>query len=216
MNEQLNITRENLEKNGITTYYCESKNDVVPLLKTLINPGDKVSVGGSVSLFECNVPELLKNGNYNYIDRYQENLTVEDIKNIYDQAYSSDVYLCSSNAVTENGILYNVDGNSNRISAIAYGAKSVIMVVGINKLVKNLDEAVYRVKTISAPRNTTRLNIEAYCKVKGKCVSLEKENPGMTDGCMSDNRICCNYLVSAKQRITGRIKVIFVNESLGY
>ncbi len=216
MNEQLKITIENLEKNGMTTYYCESKNDVVPLLKTLIKPGDKVSLGGSVSLFECNVPELLKNGDYNYIDRYQENLTPEDIKNIYEQAYSSDVYLSSSNAVTEDGVLYNVDGMSNRVSAIAYGPNSVIMVVGINKLVKNLDEAVNRVKTICAPKNTTRLNIESYCKIKGRCVSLEKENPSMTDGCKTDKRICCNYLISAKQRIPGRIKVIFVNESLGY
>lgn len=209
----LNKTMQNLNKNGIETYYTDTKEGVVPKIKELIKSGDTVAVGGSMSLFECGVLELLRSGDYNFLDRYAEGV---DTEQIFRSSYNADTYLCSSNAVTENGELYNVDGNSNRISSIAYGAKSVIMVVGINKIVQNLDEAIYRVKTIAAPKNCVRLNCDTYCNKTGKCKSLLLENPLMADGCSGDSRICCNYLVSAKQRHTGRIKIIFVGESVGY
>ena len=122
----------------------------------------------------------------------------------------------STNALTENGELYNVDGNSNRVAALLYGPKSVIVVCGINKIVKNIDEAIKRVKTIAAPQNTIRLGIETPCGKTGKCVSLRKENPELCDGCHGDTRICCNYVVSAQQRHIDRIKVIIIGEEYGY
>ena len=121
--------------------------------------------------------------------------------------------MTSSNAVTERGELYNVDGNSNRIAAIAFGPSRVIMVVGINKIVPDLDAAIRRVKTIAAPKNTQRLSCKTYCEAAGKCAGLDGD---LCAGCASDARICCNYLVSAKQREPGRIHVIFVGEELGY
>ena len=139
-----------------------------------------------------------------------------DPREAYLKAFSADAYFCSSNAVTENGELYNVDGNSNRIAAISYGPKSVIMIVGYNKIVKNIDEAIKRVKTICAPKNCERLDINSYCNSKGECKSYLIENPEICDGCSSDTRICCNYLISSRQRHKDRIKVILVPEILGY
>ena len=122
----------------------------------------------------------------------------------------------SSNAVTESGVLYNVDGNGNRVAALTFGPKSVIVVMGYNKIVKDLDEAVRRVKTVSAPANAVRLNCETYCRHTGVCVSLSKEHPEMADGCRNSDRVCATYVVSGQQRVKDRIKVILVGEELGY
>ena len=111
----------------------------------------------------------------------------------------------------------NVDGFSNRISSIAFGPKKVIMIVGVNKIVKDVKEGLLRVKKIAAPKNCVRLKLDNPCVKLGKCVSLFKsDDPDMCDGCDKETRICCNYLISAKQREKGRITVVFVNEELGY
>lgn len=207
-------TMENLEKNGIKPYFVETREEVVPLVKTLINKGESVSNGGSQSLKETGVSELLACGDYDFIDR--TDLEGEELRQSYIRAFGCDTYFCSSNAVTENGELYNVDGNSNRVACIVYGPRQVIMVVGVNKIVKDINEAIVRVKEKAAPPNTKRLSCKTPCEVTGKCISLSKENSFMCDGCASPQRVCCNYVVSAKQRHKDRIKVIFVNESLGY
>lgn len=207
-------TIKNLERNGIKPYFVETKEKVVPLIKTLINKGESVSNGGSETLKQCQVFELLKNGDYDFIDR--TGLEGEELRGAYIRAFGCDTFFCSSNAVTENGELYNVDGNSNRVACIVYGPRQVIMVVGINKIVKDIDEAVLRVKEQAAPPNTKRLSCKTPCAVTGKCISLNKENPFICDGCASEQRICCNYVVSAKQRHKDRIKLIIVNENLGY
>ena len=102
------------------------------------------------------------------------------------------------------------------MAAICYGPKSVIIVAGYNKIVGDIDEAVDRVKRTAAPANTTRLSCQTYCREKGECMSLAQGEPGMTAGCGSPARICCSYVVSAYQRVKGRIKVIIVGEELGY
>lgn len=198
-----------LEKNHMETHIVKTKEEVVPLVKSLVPSGAKVANGGSESLNECGVMDLLRSGDYEFIDRTK----FEDVRKAYAEAYTSDAYFCSSNAVTENGELYNVDGNSNRVSMIAYGPSSVIMVVGYNKIVKDLSEAATRVKTQAAPPNTKRLSCATYCRETGVCMGLQG---GMTDGCNSDGRICCSYLISGPQRHKNRIKVILVAESLGF
>lgn len=207
-------TIKNLEKNGFKPYLVETKDEVVPLIKTLINKGESVSNGGSETLKECSVFDLIKNGDYDFIDR--TGLEGEELRQAYVRAFGCDTFFCSSNAVTENGELYNVDGNSNRVACIVYGPKQVIMVVGVNKIVKDINEAVTRVKECCAPLNTKRLNCKTPCAVTGKCISLNSENPFICDGCGSEQRICCNYVISAKQRHKDRIKIIIVNENLGY
>lgn len=207
-------TMKNLEKNNIKPYFVETKEEVVPLIKTLINKGESVSNGGSESLKETGVIDLLKSGDYDFIDR--TGLEGEELRQAYVRAFGCDTFFCSSNAVTENGELYNVDGNSNRVACIVYGPKQVIMVVGVNKIVRDINEAIERVKCKAAPPNTVRLNLDTPCSKTGKCVSLSKESPFICDGCASPSRVCCNYVVSAQQRHKNRIKVIIVNDNLGY
>lgn len=209
-------TMKNLAKNNMKPYYCETSAEALKLVKELLPKGCTVSHGGTETLKETGITELLKSGEYNYLDR-SKCQSREETEKLYKQCFLADVYMTSSNAVTENGELYNVDGNSNRIACIAYGPDSIIAVVGVNKIVKDINEAVKRVKTICAPLNTRRLGISTYCGEKNECVSLFDGNDSfICDGCGSEARICCNYLISAHQRHKDRIKVIIVNENLGY
>lgn len=214
MTEEIRITMENLQKNGMQPFYVKTKEEVVPLIKTLVEKGSSVSHGGSETLKQTGIVELLKNGDYDYIDR--SGLEGEELRQSYIRAFGCDTYFSSSNAVTMNGELYNVDGNSNRVACIVYGPRQVIIVVGKNKIVNNINDAVLRVKQCTAPPNTQRLECKTPCAVTGHCISLDKENPFICDGCASPQRICCNFVISAKQRHTYRIKVIIVDETLGY
>lgn len=208
-------TMQNLKRNNMLAFYCETKQEALKQVLSLINEGDTVTNGGSETLKQVGVIDAVKNGNYNYVDRSLAQ-SQEEAQELMREAYFADVYLTSSNAVTEFGELYNVDGNSNRVSAILYGPKSVIVVCGYNKIVKNFDEAVYRVKTKAAPPNTKRLSTGAYCEHAGECLSLGADSSFMCDGCRGDGRICCNYVVCAQQRHKERIKVVIVGEELGY
>lgn len=213
MNVTVEKVIQNLRKNRIAVEYVNTKEEVLPLVKALLPMGCTVANGGSQSLIETGVMDLVKNGDYRYLDRMDPTLTPHERQAVTLAGGQADVYLCSSNAVTEDGELYNVDGNCNRISAIAFGPKQVIMVVGINKIVPDLNAAITRVKTIAAPLNTKRLNCDTYCNKTGVCMGLKGK---MTDGCASPARICCNYLVSGQQRVPERIRVILVGESLGF
>lgn len=216
LKSKIQRTMENLKVNKMKPYFVETKEEVLPLIKTLIKEGDTVSNGGSETLKETGVIDELKSGKYNYLNRSREGITQEEIEEVYRKTYSADAYFASSNAITENGELYNVDGNSNRVSAILYGPKSVILVCGYNKIVKNIEEAEIRVKTKAAPPNCVRLNCDTYCQKTGKCLSLNSDNREIPSGCHSDRRICCNFVISAQQRHVDRIKVIIVGEELGY
>lgn len=216
LKERILGTIKALEKNNMHAVFAEDCKAAVEIVKDLIKIGDTISFGGSVTLKECGVMDLIKNGDYNLLDRSKEGLTSEDIEKIYRDSFSADVYFSGSNAITENGELYNVDGNGNRVNAIMFGPKSVIIIAGYNKIVKNLDEAVERVKKIAAPKNCVRLSKNTYCAKCGQCVSLKLENPQMTDGCDSADRICRLYTVTGKQKADKRIKVIIVGEPLGY
>ena len=164
-------TMDRLRKNNMEAYFVEKKEDVIPLFRSLVSEGATVTHGGSVTIKECSLTEELNSGKYIYLDRSKCE-TAEEIQKLYREAYFADVYLTSSNAVTESGLLYNVDGNSNRVSAILFGPKSVIVVCGYNKIVKDLDEATYRVKKKAAPMNTKRLGCETYCKEAGECLAI--------------------------------------------
>lgn len=214
MDAVIEKTMKNLEKNNISAYYAEDKSKVVPIIKSLVPEGSTVSNGGSETLIETGVMSLLESGDYVFYDR--RGLDGDAIRECYIKAFGCDAYFCSSNAVTENGELYNVDGNSNRVACIVYGPKQVIMVVGRNKIVPDIESAVMRVKAQAAPKNTTRLRKRTLCAATGACISIGTEKAEICSGCLSPERICCNYVISAYQRHKGRIKVIIVNEELGY
>ncbi len=216
MDNLIKETIENLKKNNMAAYYADTKDDVCSIVKTLIKNGDTITSGGSVTLKECGIIDMLRSGEYNFLDRYKDGLTNVEREKIYLGAFTSDVYFMSSNAIIKSGVLYNVDGNSNRVAALLYGPKSVIVIAGKNKIVNNFDEAVKRLKTVAAPLNTKRLECPTYCREKGECVcaSLGAEEPYA--GCAGSGRICANYVISAYQKHKDRIKVIIVNENLGY
>lgn len=213
MNETIERVIHALRKNHMLAEYVSCKEDVLPLIRTLIPQGSTVATGGSRTLDETGVIDLLRNGDYIFFDRSIPTLTAEEKAEMTTKGATADVYLCSSNAITEQGELYNVDGFSNRVAAIANGPKKVILIVGINKIVPNIQAAVHRVKTIAAPLNAKRLNYDTYCLRTGVCMGLDGD---MTDGCNSPSRICCNYLISTQQRVKNRIHVILVGESLGF
>lgn len=203
--KRIQKTMQALQRNKMQPFYAKDRKEALKIVQDLLLPGQTVTCGGSVTLEECGIIDLLKTGNYNYLDRNQPDLTPDQRKAIFRQAFSADVYLMSSNAITEEGELYNVDGNSNRIAALAYGPDSVIVVAGYNKIVPDLEAAVERVRQVAAPVNAARLHCNTPCAKAGECMD-----------CHSDARICCNYLISAQQRHKDRIKVILVGEELGY
>ena len=215
MTEIIKRTIENLNKNKMETFFVEDRAEALKMALSLLNEGDTVSVGGSVTLSEIGMLDALKRGNYNYLDRYAASSPLE-MHEIFRKSFFADAYITSSNAVTENGELYNVDGNANRVAAMMYGPKKVIVIVGKNKIVKDLDAAVLRVKTVAAPLNCKRLNKETYCVKTGHCVTVDNgETHKMGVGCRSKDRICRNFTVIG-EHLPDRIKVIIVNEDLGY
>lgn len=218
LDQRIERTVKALQENGMTVYRAEDKWAAADIVESLINEGESIGVGGSATLDECSILELIRDEKYDFIDRYEQGLSKEEIRSRQVEALGADVFITSSNAVTEDGFLYNVDGMGNRIAAIAFGPKSVIVIVGSNKIVRNLDEAVIRVKSEAAPANTKRLSCDTYCRAEGRCVSLNdpKTAEKLGAGCKSQARICCDYLISGPQRFRGRIKVIIVDEPLGF
>ncbi len=204
---------ENIISNNMEAYYVNTREDALEKVKELLSDCNTVSMGGSMTLAECKIPEYLRSGRFDFLDREKPGLSREQIEEIYVKTFSADAYLCSCNAITEDGCLYNVDGNCNRIAATLYGPKSVIMVAGINKIVPTLADAVKRVKTIAAPKNAKRLDCDTYCKEKGECVCPDGN---ASEGCNSDARICANSVIYAKQRKKNRIKVIIIGEEAGF
>ncbi len=217
MTEKLQKLFKNLEKNKMQPLFAETKEDAVKLVKDMLFDGAVITWGGSMSVIECGIDKVLQDPKYCFMDRGRQGITPEEQQECFKASIGADFFFCSSNAVTENGELVNVDGLANRISSIAFGPKKVVMIVGINKLVPDLNEAFLRVKKIAAPKNCVRLNKNTPCAKLGHCVSLLNcDNPDFSDGCACDDRICCDYMISAMQRIKDRITVILVNENLGY
>jgi len=214
MEDKIRITMESLRQNGMETFFVEKAGDVTSEIAKMMRPGETVGVGGSVTLEQTKVLDMLRNGRYKFLDRYAPGLSGDDIKQIFFESFSADVYISSANAITINGELYNVDGRSNRVAAISYGPRCVIIVAGINKIVPDLKAAVKRVKAIAAPKNCVRLGKKTFCAEKGYCQEIDNEE--MTAGCSSPDRICRSYVVTGKQHKDGRIKVILVGEELGY
>lgn len=205
MDERITRTMAALERNNMKPYYAETLEELHEIVRGLVKNDRLITAGGSVTLEESGVKQLLMTEfGGAYLDR-SEGKTPEEVEDILHKAFVSDTFFASSNAVTEDGELYNVDGRGNRVSAMIYGPAQVVIVVGVNKIVKDMDEAVCRVEQVAAPLNTKRLNSGTPCEVTGNCAH-----------CRSKGRICCSYVRMAQQRVKDRIKVIIVNQKLGY
>lgn len=201
---KINRTLEALRKNNMEGYLINTENELIHKIQELVNEGSKVSLGGSMTLFETKIMEHLRSGRYELLDRYKEGLTADEIKEIYRKSFFCDAYFTSTNAITEEGELYNVDGNGNRVAAMLYGPDKVIVIAGVNKIVKDINEAIYRVENLAAPANAKRLNRKTPCTVTGKCMN-----------CNSPERICREYTV-IKKPVPNRIFILLLNEEYGY
>ncbi|MBI9012065.1 MAG: lactate utilization protein [Clostridiales bacterium] len=198
-------TIKNLEKRSMNGYFIKNIDELYRTINNIIPDESIVSVGGSMTLFESGVIEYLRARNVKFLDRYADDLSKEDIEQIYRESFFADGYFASTNAITEEGEIYNVDGRGNRVAAMIYGPKKVILIVGTNKIVKNIDEAIERNKRISAPANVQRLNMDTPCHETGYCTN-----------CNSPSKICNIYTVIDKQFDKDRIHVIFMDGSYGY
>lgn len=216
MDKRIEKTIKALQSNNMNAYYAQDCKEALSIAQTIVAEGSVISHGGSVTLKEAGFIDLFNSGKYTYLDRSKPGLTPEEIMEVYRKTFSADAYFTSSNAITEKGELYNVDGNSNRVAAMLFGPDKVVVVAGVNKIVADVAEAADRVKRHAAPPNCVRLDKETYCAKQGKCVTADDENGDFCAGCGSEDRICCNYVVMSKQRTKGRVNVIIVNEKLGY
>ncbi|WP_294581569.1 lactate utilization protein [uncultured Thomasclavelia sp.] len=183
---------DNLEQlhNYLERYLCNQKT---------------VTLGGSMTLFDTGVIDQIHQSDVVLYDRYQEGLTRDQMQEIFRKAFTSDLFITSTNALTTDGCLYNIDGNGNRVAAMIYGPKEVIVIAGKNKVFENEAEAINHIRKVSAPANAVRLNKKTPCTKKGECMD-----------CLSPDRICSSYVKLGYQGNVGRIKIVIVDQDLGY
>jgi L-lactate utilization protein LutB len=193
---------ENLKKNKFDAYFVESVEQMKELVATMVPQGASVAVGGSMTLFETGLIEWLRQQPVTFHDRYNPE---NDVQVMFRNAFTSDIFVTSTNAVTMEGELLNVDGSGNRTAAMIFGPKKVLVIAGINKLVKNMAEAEQIIKRTARPMNNERLNTNNPCRLVGECTE-----------CISESRICSVFVRMARSQIRDRICVILVNENLGY
>lgn len=190
-----------LSSRNMTGYYASSAEEAKKIALDLIPEGSTVTMGGGMSVHEIGLVDALKNGNYNFLDRDK----AEDKRAAMLAAYDADFFLSSCNAITEDGVLINIDGNANRVSAICQGPKKVLFIVGMNKVCSDVDGAMKRARNVAAPINAQRFGLDTPCSKTGSCMN-----------CKSPDTICCQFLVTRFSRHADRIHVILVNDTLGF
>lgn len=199
-----NTVLKAFEKRFMEGHYCETIEEAKELALSLVTEGSKVSFGGSVTLEETGVlAELRAREDITLYDRATAT-TPEENKQIMHDALSCDYYFMSSNAITVDGELVNIDGNGNRVAALIYGPDNVIILAGMNKIVKSVEEGISRTRNVASPQNCIRLNKDTPCKVNGVC-----------GNCLKDT-ICDQIVITRASRVPNRIKVILVGEELGF
>lgn len=192
-----------LESRNFEAYYCANKKRALDQIVSLIDKNDVVSWGGSETLEEMGIQKTLIKEGYQVIDRDTAK-TPEERVQLMRQALSCDTFLMSTNAISEDGQLVNLDGVGNRVAALAFGPKQVIVVAGMNKLVKTLEDAISRTRTIAAPTNAQRFDVKTPCKTTGSCAD-----------CTSADCICANMVITRMSKPAKKIKVILVGEDFG-
>jgi len=205
MNETIKQVIYNLQQNNMAGYFVHDNDELIQLLSTLIKHGDTVGCGDSVTLEEMGVFSLLQNGSYTFYNKHKPNLTSEEKREIYLKNFSADTFITGTNAITLDGKLFNIDGNGSRVAPMLYGPKQVIVVVGVNKLVDTVENAVIRARQVAAPLDAKRLGKDTPCTRLDKCID-----------CRHKQRICNDFVLITGQFVKDRIKVIIVDESLGY
>lgn len=196
---------QNLKQHNFGAYYADGIPALKELISALIPAGSVVSSGDSVTLEETGVFDLLRSGGFVFLDKHQPGLSHEEKREIYLKSFRADTFVTGVNAVTEDGKLFNIDGNGSRVAPMLYGPAQVIAVAGTNKLVRNEEEAVRRVRQTAAPLDAKRLGKNTPCTKLGRCVD-----------CRHPERICNDFVLITGQFQKERIKVILVEGTYGY
>lgn len=194
----------NLEKRQMEGYYCEDSAAAVKKVLEMIPEGSSISWGGTMTMTETGMMEALQKGSYTLIDRMLAK-TPQERKELYAKAVCADYYFMSTNAITLDGELVNIDGFGNRVACLCAGPDNVIILAGMNKLVSTVEEGHDRARNIAAPMNSVRLDKNTPCFAKGRCFD-----------CLSPDCLCSQIVVTRRSHVPGRIKVILIGEELGY
>lgn len=195
---------QNLKRRNMEAYYCATATEAVEKISQLIEDGSTVTWGGSMTIRDMGIPQALRNrGTLEVLDR---DLVTdrEEVVKIYERAFTADVYLSSANAISEDGVIVNIDGNGNRVAAITWGPKTVIFIIGMNKVAQTVEAAIARARSTASPINAARFDIKTPCQTDGIC-----------HNCNSPESIC-NYIHFLRNSPRGKHKVILVGESFGY
>lgn len=195
---------EKFNLRGIEGYYLDTKEEALLMVKRFLTPGCSISWGGSMTLYEIGLIDEIKNSDYIVYDRSEAG-TPEEKKALYAKIVTSDYYFMSSNAITLNGELVNIDGAANRVSCLCYGPDNVIILAGMNKIVPDIESGIKRVKNIAAPPNAVRLHKNIPCATLGRCAD-----------CFKPDCFCSQIVITRRSSIPNRIKVILIGEELGY
>lgn len=195
---------EKFNKRGIEGYYCENTEEALLTAKRFLTPGCSISWGGSQTLIEIGLLDDLNESDYILYDRDSVH-TPEERSAMYSRIVTADYFFMSSNAITIDGHLLNIDGGGNRVACLITGPKNVIIIAGMNKIVTDIPSGIDRIRNMATPPNTVRLNKKTPCAQLGKCMN-----------CLCDDCICCQVVITRKSIIPGRIKVILVGEELGF
>jgi L-lactate utilization protein LutB len=195
---------QSLQKNNMAGFYVRTKEEALQKILSLIPEGSLVCNGGSLTLDQIGIKDRMRSGNYLFKDRDKPGLTFADVDVIRREAFRADVYLSSANALTLDGKLVNIDGTGNRVAALAWGPSKVIVVVGINKIVKDVEAAIERTKSYAAVLHNRIGDRPVPCAQTGECAD-----------CHVPERACNLVLLIEYQREKDRITVIIVGEELG-
>ncbi len=190
-----------LQSRNMTGYYAKDREEAKRIALSLIPEGSSVTMGGALSAHEVGLVEAVNTGSFRFIDR----AAYENPREAMLSAYDADWFLSSANAMTEDGVLVNIDGNANRVSCIANGPKHVLFIVGMNKVCSDIDSAMKRARNVAAPINAQRFGLSTPCSKTGSCLN-----------CKSPDTICCQFLITRFSRHKDRIHVILVNDTLGF
>jgi len=195
---------DKFNQRGIEGYYCENKEEALLMAKRFLTPGCSVSFGGSETLIEIGLIDELECSDYVLYDRRRAK-TPEEKSLLYSKTVLADYFFMSSNAITLDGQLVNIDGAGNRVACLITGPKNVIIIAGMNKIVTDVNNGIERIRNMASPPNVVRLGLQTPCAKIGRCAN-----------CLTDDCICCEIVITRKSRTPGRIKVILVGEELGY
>lgn len=199
-----NTIIKNFNKRQIEGYYCPNKKVALEKALELMPKGSSVAWGGSITLIELELINAIKNGDYKVIDR-DITTNLEELRKLYGEICCVDYFLMSTNAITLDGELINVDGRGNRVAFLCYGPQNVLVFAGMNKVVRDVESGLKRARDIAAPPNAIRLNRKTPCAITGKC-----------EDCYSPDCMCGQFVITRRSGVPSRIKVILIGEEFGY